>query len=151
MSLHGDFREFLSLLIAHRVRFLIVGAHALAVHGRPRFTGDLDIWTERELENATKLVAALAEFGFAGLSPTPLTEPNRVLSLGREPVCIDVLTHIPGLRFEQAWSRRVEVDLGGLVVPVLGREDFIASKQAAGRPKDLLDLELLAEAEEHEG
>ena len=143
MSLHGDFRGFLSSLISHQVRFLIVGAHALAVHGRPRFTGDLDVWTAREQSNADKLVRALADFGFEGLDAAPFTEENRILSLGREPVRIDIFTHIPGLSFEDAWPRRVEADLGNLRVPVLGRADFVASKKAAGRPQDLLDLELL--------
>lgn len=143
MNLNGDFREFLSLLIEHQVKFLLVGAQALAVHGKPRFTGDLDVWVDRDPSNAERLVRALATFGFENIPAQPFTEHDRLLTLGREPVRIDIFTHIPGPDFAAAWSRRESVKLGAGEVPVIGREDFILSKQASGRAKDLADLALL--------
>lgn len=145
MNLNGDFKEFLSLLIEHRVKFLLVGAQALAVHGKPRFTGDLDIWVDRDPDNAERLVQALAAFGFDDIPAQPFTEHDRLLTLGREPVRIDIFTYIPGPDFSEAWTRREKVKLGPGLVPVIGREDFIASKKASGRPKDLADLALLDE------
>ena len=127
------------------MKFLLVGAQALAVHGRPRFTGDLDVWIERNEDNAKRIVEALAAFGFSGFDYTPFTEFDRVATLGKEPVRVDIFTHIPGPTFEEAWERRTHVTVDGKVVPVIGREDFIVAKRASGRPKDLLDLELLQE------
>ncbi len=145
MNLNGDFKEFLELLIDQPVKFLLVGAQALAVHGRPRFTGDLDVWIERSHDNALRLVMALDKFGFGGLDPQPFTEFDRLATLGREPVRIDIFTHIPGPPFADAYTRKVLVPFGKRKLPVLSKQDLIETKEASGRPRDLLDLELLKE------
>lgn len=145
MALHPDWLALLSLLRSENVRFLIVGAHALAVHGAPRFTGDLDILVERSPANARAVMAALRRFGFGrvGLDERDFTRPNRVAQLGLPPVRIDLLTSISGVSFEKAWERRVETKLGGEPVAVLGFEDMLRNKRASGRPKDLADVAAL--------
>jgi hypothetical protein len=148
MNLHGDWNAFLQSLNFRRVRFLLVGAHAMAVYGRPRFTGDLDVWVARSRTNADRLSRALADFGFADIDPEPFTEFNRILTLGREPVRIDIFTHIPGLVFDPAWRKRTRLRMGDIEVGVLAKGDLIKSKLAAGRPKDLLDIEMLRELED---
>jgi hypothetical protein len=147
MDLPADWKEFLSLLTSHRVRFLVIGAHALAVHGRPRLTGDLDVWVEPTLQNARRILAALDDFGFGsvGLSERDLTKPEQVIALGNPPVRIDLLTSISGVGFGSAWKERVRAEVGGVRVNVLGRRAYRRNKRAAGRPKDLLDLALLDE------
>ena len=148
MKLPPDWNDLLALLCAERVRFVIVGAHALAVHGRPRATGDLDIFVEPSLENASRLGAALAAFGFPALSRRVrmFAEPGRMATLGRPPLRIDLLTGISSVSFARAWAGRVKVRVGRYQVGFLGRREFVANKRAAGRPKDLLDLALLEEA-----
>jgi hypothetical protein len=148
VKLPRDWRELIGLLCTNRVRFLVVGAHALAVHGRPRATGDLDLLVEPTVANARRLRAALTAFGFTALArqSEKFAEPGRMATLGREPLRIDLLTSISGLSFAQAWRGRVRVVVDGNEVGFLGRREFIANKKAAGRPKDLLDVALLAEA-----
>lgn len=140
-----DFVEMLSALSAAGARFLIVGAHALAAHGVPRATGDLDIWIQATPDNAARVFEALRSFGAAllDLSVDDLWKPETVFQIGLPPSRIDILSSISGVDFDDAWTRRVEVRIGDLHVGVLGRTDFIANKRASGRPKDLLDLELL--------
>jgi hypothetical protein len=148
-NLHKDFKEFLQLLTAHRVKFLIVGAHALAAHGQPRYTGDLDVFVESSEKNAKRVVKALAEFGFGsvGLVLRDFTTRGRVTQLGFPPVRIDILTSISGVSFATAWEGRKRGTLGGVAVSYLGKREFIRNKTRAGRPKDLADLALLREQE----
>jgi hypothetical protein len=143
--MNRDFAEMLSALSAAGVRFLIVGAHALAAHGAPRATGDLDIWIDATPENAVRVLAALRIFGapLLDLSAADLCTPETVFQIGVPPARIDILTSISGVEFGDAWSRRIEVPIGDLRIGTIGRTDFIANKKASGRPKDLLDLELL--------
>ena len=150
MDLPPDWSEFISLLIAERVRFLIVGAHAVAANGRPRATQDLDVWVEPTRENAQRLCAALGRFGFPGLADAvdEFSSEERMASLGNVPLRIDVMTSIDGVRFEEAWPGRLEASFGEHAVPFLGREARIANKRAAGRTKDLLDIALLEEGED---
>jgi hypothetical protein len=133
----------------HRVRFLVVGAHALAAHGRPRFTGDLDIWVEPTKANAKRVCAALTEFGFADSADLDwFATPQRGLhgvQLGVEPFRIDLLKGISGLSFGTAWKRRLRARLDGKTVFIIGRADFLKNKRASGRTKDLLDIALLEE------
>jgi hypothetical protein len=128
---------------------LIVGAHALAAHGVPRATGDLDIWVRPTGDNAARVLAALDRFGapLFDLTLEDLTRPDTVFQIGLPPSRVDILSGISGVEFEAAWSRRRSVTLDGVQVHVLAREDFIANKRASGRPKDLLDLALLDEAD----
>jgi hypothetical protein len=143
--MNRDFVEMLSALSAAGVRFLIVGAHALAAHGTPRATGDLDIWVQPTPENAALVLDALQAFGapLFDLDVADLLRTDTVFQIGVPPSRIDILTGISGVDFEGAWARRIDVPIGGLQVGVIGRADFIANKKASGRPKDLLDLELL--------
>jgi hypothetical protein len=135
----------LSALCAAGARFLIVGAHALAAHGAPRATGDLDIWIQATPDNAERVLAALRAFGapLFDLSIEDLCTPETVFQIGMPPARIDILTTISGVGFDEAWSRRIDVPIGDLTVGALGRTDFVANKKASGRPKDLLDLQLL--------
>src|SRR5262245_47948882 len=121
MKLPPEWTELIDLLISHRVRFLIVGAHALAVHGRPRATQDLDLFVEPTVENARRLGAALADFGYAGLAKEwrKFTERDRMATLGREPLRIDIMTSISGVDFAGAWKRRLRVKHGGRAVGFL--------------------------------
>jgi hypothetical protein len=139
-----DYRDFLSALVAEQARFLVVGAHALAVHGYPRGTVDIDIWVEPSAENADRVWRALAAFGAPmedlDIDRQDFTRPDIVAQLGLPPNRIDVLTGVSGLTFEHAWSRRVEAPVERVIVPVLGIEDLVANKMASGREKDRADV-----------
>ncbi len=143
--LNQDFHDLLQAFVDHDVRFMIVGAYALAVHGQPRATGDLDVWIEATEQNASKAYTALAAFGapLDDLTEADLRTPGVVFQIGVAPGRIDILTEISGVAFENAWPRRIESHYGELAVPVIGREDFVANKRATGRPKDALDADLL--------
>jgi len=149
MKLPPEWREFIDLLGSHRVRFLIVGAHALAAHGRPRATQDIDILVEPTKANAKRVCAALADFGFSALSRSvdEFALPDRMATLGRPPLRIDVMTSISGVTFRQAWLGRLKVRLAGKEIGFLGRAEFLRNKAASARPKDLLDIALLEEVE----
>jgi hypothetical protein len=146
--MNRDFIEMLSALSAAGADFLVVGAHALAVHGLPRATGDLDIWIRPSAENATRVHRALQLFGapLTSISSDDFTQPDLVIQIGIVPCRIDVLTGLTGVSFEDAWSRRTELRLDDLTVPVIGRDDLIRNKQAVGRPQDLIDVAALREA-----
>lgn len=143
--MNRDFIDMLSALCEAGVEFLVVGAHALAVHGAPRATGDLDIWVKPTPENAARVLQALARFGapLGDLTIDDLTRPDTVFQIGLPPSRIDILPGITGLTFAGAWPGRLDVTIGALTVPVIGRSDFITNKRATGRPKDLSDLTLL--------
>jgi len=143
LDLAPDFDEFFGSLIEHGVEFLVVGAYALAVHGRPRYTGDLDILVRPTVDNAQRLLTALNAFGFPSphLTPQDVVEPTRILQLGVEPVQIHLMSDISGVNWEAAWAGRVYVHCGAHEVPFIGRREFIMNKRAAGRTKDLADIE----------
>lgn len=145
MDLAPDFDEFIECLIAHGVEFVIVGAYALAFHGAPRFTGDLDLFVRPTLDNATKLLAAIAAFGFPvqELSPAILMDRRRMLQMGVPPVQLHVMSAISGVEWDEALSDREEGSLGRHRVHFLGRESFLRNKRAAGRPKDIADIDAL--------
>jgi hypothetical protein len=143
--LYRDWNEFIALLTRHRVRFVIVGGHAVAVHAMPRHTEDLDVFVEPTLANAKRLRAALVDFGFGEGAPAVevLATPRKVLMIGRKPYRIDVLTGIDGVSFGRAWKNRVSTPLEHGTVYVIGKDALVANKRAAGRPKDLADLAML--------
>ena len=145
MHLHRDFNAFIDCCAARGVRFLVVGGYALAAHGHPRMTKDLDVLVEPDPSNAERLVAALGDFGFGtiGLETADFIEPGAVVQLGYPPIRIDILTSIDGVPFEQAYDRRADVDVDGRHVPVIGRDELIANKRATGRLQDLADVERL--------
>jgi len=147
MKLPPEWREFIGLLCSHHVRFLVVGAHALAAHGRPRATQDIDLFVDPTEANARRLCAALADFGFSALGRKveEFAKPDRMATLGTPPLRIDVMTSISGVSFRQAWRGRLTTRVDGKEVGFLGRAEFLRNKKASGRPKDLLDLALLEE------
>jgi hypothetical protein len=142
---HRDYHELLSVLCAEKVDFMIVGAFALATHGFPRFTGDLDIWVRPSRDNAERVWKALARFG-APLSAMKLEDfqnPAIVFRMGFPPSQVDILPGISGLTFEDAWQNRVEGTVEEVAVPIIAPRDMIKNKRAAGRPKDFVDADLL--------
>jgi hypothetical protein len=143
--MNPDFRDLLSEFSAHRVEFLLVGAHALAVHGLVRATKDLDVWVRPDPGNATRVLAALASFGapLGDLSVDDLAKPGTIFQIGVPPLRIDVITAIDGVGFPEAWRDHEEVSVAGVVVPVISRHHVIANKRASGRLQDLADLERL--------
>ena len=145
IELSRDWTEFLSALIARRVRFVLVGGHAVAGHGEPRLTEDLDVFVEPAPANAKRLRDALGDFGFGDVAPTvkQLATPDKVFMLGRKPWRIDILTGIDGVTFAQAWATKVEADFATKPLYVIGRDALVANKRAAARDKDLLDVALL--------
>jgi hypothetical protein len=144
-----DFRDLLAELVAAEARFLVVGAHALAAHGVPRATVDLDLWIDPTPDNAKRVWMALAAFG-APLDALRVQEadflrPDVVVQFGLPPYRIDILTGLSGISFREAWSDRVEAPFEDVRVPFLGRASLIRNKRASGRKKDLADLEALGE------
>ena len=149
----SDYRELLSILNAHRVKYLVIGAYAVAIHAQPRATKDLDILVKADAENAERVFSALAQFGapLEGLTPADFAEAGPFFRMGREPVGVDILTTIPGTDFDEAWPRRIEdvVDpASGLKASFISREDLIAAKLAAGRPQDLADVAAIRKAQQ---
>jgi hypothetical protein len=140
--MNRDFVLMLAALSAAGAEFLVVGAHAVAVHGRPRATGDLDLWVRPSSDNAARVWKALAEFGapLTDLKPADLESHDLIYQIGVPPSRIDLLTGISGVTFDDAWPRRVIVPVAGQSVAVLGREDLIQNKKASGRPQDLADV-----------
>ncbi len=140
-----DFVEMLSARSAAGADYLVVGAHALAAHGVPRATGDLDIWVRPTPDNAGRVLEALRCFGapLFDLTIEDLTRPEVVFQIGVVPVRIDLLTSISGVAFEQAWAGRTHASVEGVSFGVLGREELLRNKRATGRPKDLLDVDTL--------
>lgn len=143
--LQKGLREFVESLLANKVEFVVVGAHALAFHGHPRYTQDIDFFVRRNSENAARLVSTLREFGFGSLNLTEsdFAEPDQVIQLGMPPNRIDILTQIAGVEFDEAWANRERGDLDGLEVNFVSKADFVKNKLAVGRPKDLADVAAL--------
>ena len=147
MEVQPDFKELFELFNAHKVKYLIVGGYALAFHGAPRYTGDIDILVKPETENAQGILAALDEFGFGsvGLAVSDFESPDKVVQLGAPPVRIDIITSLTGVSWEEAYLNSENGEYGGILVKYIGREQFIANKRSIGRMKDLADLEALDE------
>ncbi len=147
MEVQQDFRELLALFNAHQVDYIIIGAYALAHHGTPRYTGDMDILVRPDSENGQRILRALNEFGFGslGLTVEDFTTPDKVVQLGVAPVRLDIVTSITGVSWKQAAAGRVEGNYGGVAVHYIGKKEFILNKRALGRKKDVADLEALGE------
>lgn len=148
MDLPRDFRELLASFNANGVEYLLVDGYALAHHGSPRFTGDLDLFVRPTPENAQRIMGALDAFGFGGvgLAAEDFCVPDRVIQLGRPPIRVGLLTSIDGVTWEQAAGGAEACQVDGQPVPVIGRSEFVANKRASGRPTDLADLDALGEA-----
>lgn len=140
-----DFSEFLRLLTANEVEFLLIGGFAVALHGYPRATADMDVWIARHRRNTEKLVSVIREFGFdtPDLRPELFEDPNKIIRMGSAPMRIEILTEIDGVSFDQCQSRAVLQDVDGTLVPVISLADLKTNKRASARPKDLDDLENL--------
>jgi hypothetical protein len=147
VKLPPDFKEFLSLLHGHHVKYLLVGGYAVAAHGYPRFTGDLDLWIQTSAENAEKVLRVCREFGFdvPNLRIELFTDPKQMTRMGHPPVRIEILNSVSGLEFEDAWDHRVIRQLDGISVSLISLSDLRTNKLASGRLKDLADLENLPE------
>lgn len=145
MLLNKDSLEFVVLLNSNKVEYVIVGAFAVSFHGYPRYTGDLDLLINPTAENASRVVRALSEFGFASLAVTTedLQRPNYIVQLGVHPNRIDLITGITGVSFEEAWASRCAGDIDGIPTHFIGREELIRNKTATGRPRDFGDAEEL--------
>lgn len=147
--LNDDFLDMLVALDGARVEFVIVGAHALAAHGIPRATGDIDILVRPSSENAERVVRALRDFGapFAehGVSKADFAIEGTVYQIGLPPRRIDILTSISGIGFDEIWRSRMKTSISGQPVSVIGKSEMIKNKRAAGRAKDLADADALAE------
>lgn len=143
--MNQDFVDLLRAFSGADVRFMVVGAYALAIHGRPRATGDLDVWVDATLQNASKILIALERFG------APLTEvtaedfarPGTVFQIGLPPRRIDILTELTGITFDEAWLDRVRKPFGDVDVDFIGRAAYLKNKEAAGRPQDIADANAL--------
>jgi len=145
MQSYSDFEEMLLAFNAAGVKYLVVGAYAVAVYARPRATGDIDLWVETTAENALRVFQALAAFGapLDRVDEQTFTEPEIIFQIGVPPIRVDVMTSIDGVAFEDAWPNRVPSVIGSIPVAVIGREELVRNKSATGRAKDLADLELL--------
>ena len=142
MELIEDLKEFVRLLDAHEVKYLVVGGAAVNTLAYIRMTEDLDFWLQRSEDNAERTLSALAAFGFAGeFSRQDLLDPKAVLMLGRPPNRIDLLTWISGCEFDDCYARRTYENLAGVVVPMISLQDLLVNKKASGRHKDLADVE----------
>jgi nucleotidyltransferase AbiEii toxin of type IV toxin-antitoxin system len=140
--LNNDFRDILSEFCAAGVEFVLVGAYAMAAHGLPRATGDIDLWVRCTPENAERVMVALARFGapLHEIRVEDFHQPGIVFQIGVAPRRVDVLTEIDGVAFEEGWRDRVEIEVDTLSVPVLSRAHLLRNKRAAARPKDLADV-----------
>src|SRR5260370_23384818 len=145
MPLNNDLREFVGLLNWKEVEYLVVGAFAVAFHGFPRYTADLDLWIGPTAENAEGVVRALTQFGFGnlGITAEDFQSPGQVIQLGVQPNRLDLLTAISGVNFEDAWASRREAELEGIATQFIGREALISNKESTRRAKDLADAEEL--------
>jgi hypothetical protein len=145
IELPPDLSEFLRSLSSHGVEYLLVGGYAVGLHGHPRTTDDMDVWVNPIPENASKLVNALVDFGYAAsnLSPTPFTNPAKIVRLGVPPVCIDLVMSISGADFASSYARRKLDDFTGAPVSLISLDDLKANKRAAGQPNDIDDLNYL--------
>ncbi len=148
--MNEDFLDLLKALLTEGARFMVVDAHAMAVHGVPRATGDLDVWVDASDDNPRRVLAAVGRFGAPvkalGLLAADFAQANRVVQIGLPPRRVDLLTTLSGLKFGEAWPGRVMHRIDALDVPFLGRQDLVRNKPATGRTKDLADLEALGES-----
>ena len=145
IKLAADFSDFLKLCLRNEVRFMVIGGYAVIHHSRPRYTGDLDLWVDSSPENANRIVTVLQEFGFPPdtVSTEMITDGEKIIRMGFEPMRLELFTRIPGIEFSGCYERRDQVKVGRMMVPFISLEDLKINKLASGRPKDLQDLEEL--------
>jgi hypothetical protein len=153
MFVNSDFSDLLRIFNANQVKYLVIGGYALVQYAEPRYTKDLDLWISADAANSQAVYRALREFGapLAGMTDADFAQEGYFYQMGVPPVRVDILMGVPGVGFDEAWPRRLEVDFDGLIVPFISRQDLIAAKRASGRPQDLLDVELLTHPEGKSG
>jgi hypothetical protein len=142
MAANADFKDLFSIFNEEKVEYLVVGAHAVIFYAEPRYTKDLDLWVNATVDNAAKVYQALVRFGapLRNISVDDFCKEDMIYQIGVEPNRIDVIMGISGVCFEDAWVCRVESRYAGVAINIMGKENLISSKEAAGRPQDLLDL-----------
>lgn len=142
MILAKDFEDFVALLNIYKVEYMVVGGYALALHGKPRHTGDLDIWINISEKNAHLMVQVINDFGMStlGLTANDFLKPGYITQIGQPPLRIDILNNIDGLEFKDAWKNMEQIEADGLRISYIGLHDFIVNKQASGRQQDLADI-----------
>ncbi|MDP6676887.1 MAG: nucleotidyltransferase [Pirellulales bacterium] len=147
MQLPEDFKEFLKLLNSAEVKYLLVGGFAVTLHGHPRTTGDMDIWVPTNKDTAAKLLGVLEQFGFgnAGATAELLQTPSKVIRMGMPPLRIELLTGISGVKFEDCWERKDTLEIDGITIQMISKQDLLVNKKAAGRPQDIADVDKLSE------
>ena len=143
--LNSDYKDMLQALLDNNVKFLLVGAYAMGVHGYPRATGDIDIWVEPSLDNSRRVYRSLATFGapLHEIDEATFTKPGIVFQIGVTPRRIDIITAISGVTFDDAYQQCQVVEIEGLLIPILSRSDLIRNKRATGRERDRLDADRL--------
>jgi len=149
LTIHRDFKELIELFLSHQVEFMVVGGYALAAHGRPRYTGDIDFFVRKSPENAGRIVIALHEFfgDLPEIREENFLDDNRMSQFGCEPLRVDILVHITGVDFDHAYPNRALIPNSGILIPFISLGDLRANKLAAGRHKDLADLENLPDTQ----
>jgi hypothetical protein len=147
--MNSDFKDRLSILNAHNVRYLVVGGYAVMKYTEQRYTKDLDVWVDASPENARAVFESLRQFGapLTNLSASDFAHEGSIYQMGRPPARVDVLTSIEGVRFANAWQNRVATDFDGTPADLISRQDLVVNKRAVGRPQDLLDANNLVESE----
>ena len=145
MKVQKDYEEFLKLLNRSNVKYVIVGAYALAYHAKPRYTKDMDIFIEPTRENATAVLQAIKNFGFRKIKLTSedIIEEDKIVQLGYEPVRIDILNSLSGCTFKEVWENRIKGKYGDTEVYFIRKDDLIKNKEAFGRKQDIVDIDLL--------
>lgn len=141
MAINPDFKDLFRIFNDCHVEYLVIGAHAVMFHTRPRFTKDLDVWVNPTAENAKRVWQALGLFGapLRGVGVSDFTDQQMVYQVGIEPNRIDIMMGTPGLKFEEAWANRIQSTYGGIAISIIGRAELIKTKRATGRPQDFLD------------
>lgn len=145
MTLSKDFEDFVALLNKHKVTYMVIGGYALAFHGKPRHTGDLDIWINLSDDNAQKMVGVINDFGMAslGLEKIDFLQKGGITQIGYPPLRIDILNEIDGVNFKEAYTNKLIIDIEGLPVNYIGLDDLITNKQVSGRKQDISDVNAL--------
>jgi len=145
--LNEDYREILQILLRNEVKFLVVGAYAMAAYGYPRATGDFDIWVDTTLENSQRIYKSVSDFGapLAEITERTFTEKGIVFQIGVAPRRIDIITHIDGVEFHNAYQDKEEVEIENMKIPFLSKSNLIKNKKSTGREKDKIDIIYLTE------
>ncbi len=143
--LNKDYKEMLQILLNNKIKFLVVGAYAMGIHGYPRATGDLDIWVEASTENSEKIYQSLSEFGapLSEVTKSTFCEEGIIFQIGVAPRRIDIITKIDGVDFNKAYSDKQEIEVEGIKIPFLSKKNLIKNKESTGREKDKLDVKYL--------